>query len=70
MLEEYPPAPSRGSLGNCPAAPDVGAELVEAVSFAFGMFWEILWALILGFALSGAVQAVVSKREMRRLLRI
>jgi uncharacterized membrane protein YraQ (UPF0718 family) len=32
------------------------------------MFWEILWALILGFALSGAVQAVVSKREMRRLL--
>src|SRR6266545_2779934 len=32
------------------------------------MFWEILWALILGFALSGAVQAVVSKREMRRLM--
>jgi len=32
------------------------------------MFWEVLWALILGFALSGAVQAVVSKGEMRRLL--
>src|SRR2546429_9837981 len=32
------------------------------------MFWEILWALILGFALSGAVQAVISKKEMRRLL--
>ena len=32
------------------------------------MFWEILWALILGFALSAAVQAVVSKGEMRRLL--
>src|SRR5437764_1348480 len=32
------------------------------------MFWEILWALILGFALSGVVQAVVSKAEMRRLL--
>src|SRR5205085_11918762 len=29
---------------------------------------EILWALILGFALSGVVQAVVSKSEMRRLL--
>jgi len=43
-------------------------ELVDALSFAFGMFWEILWALILGFALSGAVQAVVSKGEMRRLL--
>jgi uncharacterized protein len=47
---------------------DVGSELVDALSFAFGMFWEILWALILGFALSGAVQAVVSKGEMRRLL--
>jgi uncharacterized membrane protein YraQ (UPF0718 family) len=32
------------------------------------MFWEILWALILGFAISAAVQAVVSKSEMRRLL--
>jgi len=44
------------------------SHLADAFSFAFGMFWEILWALILGFALSGAVQAVVSKREMRRLL--
>jgi uncharacterized membrane protein YraQ (UPF0718 family) len=51
-----------------PIAVDVGGELVDALSFAFGMFWEILWALILGFALSGIVQAVVSKREMRRLL--
>src|SRR5713101_4301909 len=46
----------------------VGHELVRALSFAGGMAWEILWALILGFALSGVVQAVVSKREMRRLL--
>ncbi len=44
------------------------SELADALSFAFGMFWEILWALILGFTLSGVVQAVVSKREMRRLL--
>ena len=44
------------------------AALVRALSFSFGMGWEILWALVLGFALSGAVQAVVSKREMRRLL--
>jgi uncharacterized membrane protein YraQ (UPF0718 family) len=43
-------------------------ELADALSFAFGMFWEILWALILGFALSAVVQAVVSKGEMRRLL--
>jgi uncharacterized membrane protein YraQ (UPF0718 family) len=35
---------------------------------AFAMFWEILWPLILGFALSGVVQAVVSKREMSKLL--
>ncbi len=49
-------------------AVDVGAELADALSFAFGMFWEILWALILGFALSAVVQAVVSKHELRRLL--
>src|SRR5437868_4301559 len=47
---------------------DLPHELWRAVSFAFGMTWEILWALILGFALSGVVQAVVTKREMRRLL--
>ena len=46
----------------------IGNELVDALSLAFGMFWEILWALILGFTLSAAVKAVVSKREMRRLL--
>src|SRR5437763_11704700 len=46
----------------------VGHELWRALGFAFGMPWEILWALGLGFALSAAVQAVVSKREMRRLL--
>src|SRR5438477_12504485 len=46
----------------------VGHELWQALSFAFGMTWEVLWALILGFGLSGVVQAVVSKREMRRLL--
>jgi len=42
--------------------------LGEALRFAFGMTWEVLWALILGFALSSAVQAVVSKQQMRRLL--
>src|SRR5215471_10346381 len=35
---------------------------------AFAMTWEILWALVLGFTLSGIVQAVVSKGEMSRLL--
>jgi len=42
--------------------------LVHALWMAFAMFWEILWPLILGFGLSGAVQAVVSKAEMSRLL--
>src|SRR5256885_13494379 len=45
-----------------------GGAVLHALKLAFGMFWEILWALILGFALSGVVQAVVSKQEMRRLL--
>src|SRR5437588_4745935 len=44
------------------------SSLGDALSFAFGMTWEVLWALILGFALSGAIQAVVSKEEMRRLM--
>jgi uncharacterized membrane protein YraQ (UPF0718 family) len=42
--------------------------LSHALWMAFAMFWEILWPLILGFALSGVVQAVVSKREMSKLL--
>ena len=42
--------------------------VVHALSVAFGMTWEILWPLILGFTLSGIVQAVVSKREMTQLL--
>ena len=42
--------------------------LLSALSMAFAMGWEILWALILGFFLSGIVQAVVTKSEMSRLL--
>ena len=40
----------------------------HALWTAFLMFWEILWALNLGFLLSAIVQAVVSKAEMSRLL--
>src|SRR5438477_5517672 len=43
---------------------DVGSSLREA----FFMFWETLWALILGFTLSGAVQAFVSRAEMQRVM--
>jgi uncharacterized membrane protein YraQ (UPF0718 family) len=49
-------------------ATNIPHELWHALSFAFGMTWEVLWALILGFGLSAVVQAVVSKREMRKLL--
>src|SRR4029453_16262428 len=42
--------------------------IAEALDFAFAMTWEILWALVLGFALSAVVQAVVSKGEISRLL--
>lgn len=40
----------------------------SAIGMAFAMFWEIFWALALGFWLSAIVQAVVSKREIVRLL--
>jgi YHS domain-containing protein/uncharacterized membrane protein YraQ (UPF0718 family) len=43
---------------------DIGQSLREA----FFMFWATLWALILGFALSGAVQAFVAKEEMEKVL--
>ena len=57
------------------------AELLAAVTVAhvvtdighsaregFYMFWDTLWALVLGFALSGAVQAFVSREAMQRRL--
>jgi uncharacterized protein len=46
----------------------VGGAVVRALHLSASMTWEILWALILGFSLSAAVQAVVSKGEMSRLL--
>ena len=42
--------------------------LLNALGMAFAMGWEILWPLVLGFALSAAIQAIVSHREMSRLL--
>src|SRR4051794_968345 len=40
----------------------------HALFIAGSMTWEILWALILGFALSAVVQAVVRKSTILRLL--
>ncbi len=42
--------------------------LIHALKTSSAMGWEILWPLILGFALSGTVQAVVSKKQISRLL--
>jgi len=40
----------------------------RALTMALAMGWEILWPLILGFALSAVVQAAVSHRQMSQLL--
>ncbi|MDQ6696040.1 MAG: permease [Actinomycetota bacterium] len=43
---------------------DVGRSLREG----FFMFWETLWPLVLGFGLSGAVQAFVPKEQLERVM--
>jgi len=43
---------------------DIGRSLREG----FFMFWETLWPLTLGFTLSGAVQAFVSREQMERVM--
>jgi uncharacterized protein len=42
--------------------------VIRALGMALAMGWEILWPLILGFALSAVVQAAVSKQQMSGLL--
>jgi uncharacterized membrane protein YraQ (UPF0718 family) len=42
--------------------------LLQACIAALGMLWKMLWALILGFALSGIAQTFVSKEKMASLL--
>jgi uncharacterized protein len=54
-----------GTAGATAGSVDViGRSLREA----FFMFWETLWPLILGFSLSGAVQAFVSRESIERKL--
>jgi len=47
---------------------DVVGSIGEALSMAAANGWEILWPLVLGFFLSGAVQAVVRREQVTRLL--
>ena len=49
-------------------AASVPLEIGRSLREGFFMFWETLWALVLGFGLSGAVQAFVSRDEMQRLM--
>ncbi len=44
------------------------AAVLHALRMSFVMGWEILWALIFGFLISGVIQAVVSHKEMAKLL--
>ena len=44
------------------------ATIGDSLREAFFMWWETLWALVLGFGLSGAVQAFVSRGQMQRVM--
>jgi len=52
------------TIATLPVVVDIGRSLREG----FFMFWETLWPLILGFGLSGVVQAFVSHEAMQRKL--
>src|SRR5215831_1368684 len=43
-------------------------DIARGLREGFFMFWETLWPLILGFTLSGAVQAFVSRDQMQRAM--
>lgn len=42
--------------------------IVTILTTSFSMFWDVLWPLILGFALSGIGQAVVSHKSLAKTL--
>ncbi len=42
--------------------------IYTGLEHAFQMFWEVWWALVLGFALSGIVQAWVPRRRLEEAL--
>jgi uncharacterized membrane protein YraQ (UPF0718 family) len=47
---------------------DLFLNLFKSFQTSFSMFWQVLWPLILGFTLSGIVQAVVSHKKMAETL--
>ena len=56
------PGPARNAEGKAMGA------ILHALSITGSMAWEIAWALILGFALSAVIQAVVRRSTVVRLL--
>ena len=44
------------------------SKFIGGAEEAFYMFWDTAWALVLGFAISGAVQSFVTRKEMERTL--
>lgn len=46
----------------------ISESIIHLLTAAFGMFWSILWALILGFFASAMIQTFVSKERMSRAL--
>src|SRR5882724_10255348 len=57
------------SWSTCSARRRADMELLQHVAaMTAAMAWEILWPLVLGFALSGVVQALVSQRQVSRLM--
>ena len=47
---------------------DLLGEVGQALLMAFGMFWQVGWSLVLGFAISAVLQTVVSKDAMTAAL--
>ena len=53
---------------NVLATTSIFLEIARSLREAFFMFWETLWTLVLGFTLSGFVQAFVSRTTMQQRL--
>ncbi|XHC90798.1 permease (plasmid) [Leifsonia sp. P73] len=47
---------------------NVFAAVGDALAMAGAMGWQILWPLVLGFTLSGVIQAVVRKEKITKLM--
>jgi len=57
---------SAAAVVAAPATATFLVDVARSLREGFFMFWETLWPLILGFGLSGAVQAFVSRESMQQ----